>query len=99
MTTMMKRTRDLASSTWKRSTNPHKIDEAAMSDICPCCGARSYFPRTSTRDLAISVLCLALLVAIAILAAWATEQWMERESHRVLDRMIIWHEPVESWNR
>jgi hypothetical protein len=99
MTAMMKRTRGLASSTWKRWTNPQKTEEAAVNDICPCCGARSYFPRTSAKDIAISVLCSALLLAIAIPAAWATEQWMQRESHRILNHMMIWHEPIETWNR
>jgi hypothetical protein len=70
-----------------------------MSDICPYCGARGYFPRMSTRDIAISVLCSALLLAIAIPAAWATEQYMERESHRVLDHMMIWREPMENLDR
>jgi hypothetical protein len=39
-----------------------------------------------------------LLLAIAVLAAWATEQWVERQSHKVMDRMI-WREPIESWNQ
>jgi hypothetical protein len=33
-----------------------------------------------------------------MLACWKTEQWIERQGHRILDRMT-WHGPVESWNQ
>lgn len=99
MTTMMKRTTDPASSTWKRWMNPQKTEEANVNDICPCYGAKGYVPRTSARDIAISVLCWVLLLAFTVPAAWTTEQWMERESHRVLNHMMIWRESIESWNR
>jgi hypothetical protein len=29
---------------------------------------------------------------------WMSEQWIERQGHRILDRMTC-HEPVESWNQ
>ena len=38
------------------------------------------------------------LLSILVLACWITEQWIERQGHRILDRMT-WHEPVESWNQ
>jgi hypothetical protein len=81
--------------------NPTKTDEKAANDVCPCCGARGYTfaPRTTAKDIAITILCSILLLAIAIPAAWATEQWMERESQKIVSHMMIWHEPIESWNQ
>jgi hypothetical protein len=51
------------------------------------------------KDVAATVLCSILLLAIAIPAAWATEQWMERAGEKFVNHMTIWHEPIESWNR
>jgi hypothetical protein len=31
--------------------------------------------------------------------AWATEQWMEREEQKIVDHMMIWQDPIESWNQ
>ena len=39
MTMMVKRARDLASSTWKHWKGRQKTDETAVKHICPCCGA------------------------------------------------------------
>jgi hypothetical protein len=66
---------------------------------CPYCGARVYAPRTTAKDIVVTVLCTILLLAIAIPAVWATEQWMERESQKIISHMMIWHEPIESWNQ
>jgi hypothetical protein len=79
--------------------NSPKTDETTANDVCPFCGARAYTPRTTTKDIAVTVLCSILLLAIAIPAAWATEQWMEQASERFVNHMMIWHEPIESWNR
>jgi len=79
---------------------PRKTQEASANNVCPSCGARANAVRTSPtsiREIAVTVVCGSLLLAIAVPAAWATEQWLERQSHRVMDRMI-WREPVESWN-
>ena len=38
-------------------------------------------------------------VAIAIPAVWAREHWMERGSQKIIGHMMIWHEPIESWNQ
>lgn len=46
-----------------------------------------------------TILCSLLLLAIAIPAAWATEQWMEREGQRIVSHMMIWRELIESWNQ
>ena len=54
--------------------------------------------RPSIHEMTVNVVCASLLLAIAVPAAWATEQWVGRQSHKVMDRMI-WREPVESWNR
>lgn len=86
-------------STWKRWTNSRKTENAVMNDVCPCCGAKVYVSRTTVRDIALAVLCSVLLLAIAVPVAWATEQWMERQSQRIYDHMMILHEPIESWNQ
>jgi len=51
------------------------------------------------KDIAITILCSILLLATAIPAFWATEQWMEREGQKVVNHMMIWREPIESWNQ
>ena len=79
--------------------NPPKTEGTVANDACPCCGARVYAPRTTAKDIAITILCSILLLAIAIPTAWATEQWMERAGERFVNHMMIWHEPIESWNR
>jgi hypothetical protein len=79
--------------------NPPKTEEMAANDACPCCGARVYAPRATAKDVAITILCSILLLAITIPAAWATEQWMEREGQKVVNHMMIWREPIESWNQ
>ena len=79
--------------------NPPKTEDTAANQACPCCGARVYAPRTTAKDIAITFLCSILLLAIAIPAAWATEQWMEREGQKIVNHMMIWREPLESWNQ
>ena len=79
--------------------NPLKTEERAVNDVCPGCGARVYAPRTTAKDVAVTILCSILLLAIAIPAAWATEQWMERAGERFVNHMMIWREPIESWDR
>jgi hypothetical protein len=83
---------------WK---NPSKTDEKAANHVCPCCGVSgyTYAPRTTAKDIAITILCSILLLATAVPAAWATEQWMEREGQKIANHMMIWQEPVESWDR
>jgi hypothetical protein len=76
-----------------------KTEETTANDVCPCCGARVYAPRTTPKDVAVTVLCSILLLGIAIPAAWATEQRMEKAGERFVNHMMIWHEPIESWNR
>ena len=84
---------------WTSWMNPPKTEETAANDACPSCGARVYAPRTTTKDIAITILCSILLLATAIPAAWATEQWMEREVQKVVNHMMIWRDPIESWNQ
>jgi hypothetical protein len=45
-----------------------------------------------------AALCGALLLSVAVPACWATEQWVERQARRMLDR-AVWHEPLDDWNR
>jgi hypothetical protein len=79
--------------------NPPKTEGTAANEACPYCGARVYAPPTTAKDVAIIVLCPILLLAIAVPAAWATEQWMEREGQKVAHHMTIWREPIESWSQ
>jgi hypothetical protein len=95
----IKRIKGRVLSIWKSWMNPPKIEETVTNDACPCCGARVYTSRTTAKDVAVTVLCSALMLAIAIPAAWATEQWMERASQKVVNHMMIWWEPIESWNQ
>ena len=76
-----------------------KADETGANAVCPCCGTRlyPYVPRTTAQDIATTILCSILLLAIALPAAWATEQWMERENQKIVSHMLIWREPVENW--
>jgi hypothetical protein len=53
----------------------------------------------TVKDVAITILCSVLLLAIAIPAGWATEQWMERKGQQVVNHMMIWQDPIESWNQ
>jgi hypothetical protein len=76
----MKRNLARALSIWKSWMNPPKTEDKTANDVCPSCGARVYTPRTTTKDIAVTILCSILLLAIAIPAAWATEQWIDRES-------------------
>jgi hypothetical protein len=59
----------------------------------------AFAPRAKAKDVAITILCSILLLAIAIPAAWATEQWMEREGQKIVNYMMIWQDPIESWNQ
>jgi hypothetical protein len=79
--------------------NPAKTEDAGADDVCPCCGTRVGPSRTTAKDIAVTIICSILLLAIAVPAAWATEQWMERVGERFVNHMMIWHEPIESWNR
>jgi hypothetical protein len=79
--------------------NPTKTNETTAHDVCACCGAGgyTYAPRTTAKDVAVTILCPILLLAIAIPVAWATEQWMERAGERFVNHMMIWHEPLKSY--
>jgi hypothetical protein len=79
--------------------NPLKAEDRTANDQCPCCGGRVYTPRTTAKDVAVTILCSILLLAIAIPVVLATEQWMEREGQKIVNHMMIWHEPIENWNR
>lgn len=79
--------------------NPSKTEGTPENEACPYCGTRVYAPRTTPKDIAITILCSILLLTIAIPAAWATEQWMEREGQKLVSHMMIWQEPIESWNQ
>jgi hypothetical protein len=53
-------------------------------------------PSSKPGEIVVTAICSVLLLAIAIPAFWVTEQWIEKQSHRALDRMIIWRSPVDS---
>jgi hypothetical protein len=84
---------------WKNWKDSQKIELAAAYEDCPCCGGRVYTRRSTPGETVIAVLCSVLLLAIAFPTVYVTEQWFDRESHKVLDRMLIWREqPIEGWN-
>jgi hypothetical protein len=55
--------------------------------------------KATAKDVAVTVLCSALLLTIAIPAAWAKERWMQWEGQKVANHMMIWREPIESWSQ
>ena len=79
--------------------NSPKTEDKTANNVCSSCGARVYTPRTAAKDIAVTILCSILLLAIAIPAAWATEQWIDRDSQKVVSHMMVWREPIESWNQ
>jgi hypothetical protein len=91
--------KDQVLSIWKSSTNRPKTEIGTPNEVCPCCGARVYVARTTAKEVAIATLCLLLLLAIAIPAAWATEQWMESEGQKIAHHIMIWQEPIDGWSR
>jgi hypothetical protein len=83
---------------WKSWTDPQKIELAAAYEVCPCCGGRVFTRRSTPGEMAIAILCSVLLLALVLPTAYVTEQWIERQSHKILDRMVIWREPIDRWN-
>ena len=67
------------------------------NEVCPRCGAQITQSRVSFREMAVTALCGCLLLAILVPACWMTEQWIERQSVRIFDR-LVWHEPLDGWN-
>ena len=86
------------SRTWKSWTNSQKTEDAATKNVCPYCCGRVQMPSSTPGEIVGTAICSVLLLAITIPAFWVTEQWIERQSHRFLDRIVIWREPAESWN-
>jgi len=85
-------------SRWRNWTGLQGTRGAGTNEICPPCGAQITPSRLSLREIAITAVCWTLVLSILMLACWKTEQWIERQGHRILDRRT-WHEPVESWNQ
>jgi hypothetical protein len=81
---------------WLDSGSSHR--PAGKNEICPRCGAQITPSGLSLREIALTAVCGTLVLSMLMLACWTTEQWIERQGHRILDRMT-WHEPVESWNQ
>jgi hypothetical protein len=46
--------------------------------------------------MAVSVVCVTLVLLFLIPTWRLTERWLDQQSQRFLDRMI-WREPVENW--
>ena len=85
-------------SRWRNWAGSQGASRARTNEICPRCGAQITQSRLSLREIALTGVCGTLVLSILMLACWTAEQWIERQDHRILDRMT-WHEPVESWNQ
>lgn len=69
-----------------------------MHDICPRCGTEVTPSRPSRRELVVTAMCGSILFSILVPACWMTEQWIERQGQRILNR-AVWHEPLENWSQ
>ena len=74
-----------------------ETQESGKHEICPHCGAPIVSSRMSLREMAVSALCVSLLLFILVSAFLIAEPWLEEAGHRLVDRMA-WHEPLDSWN-
>ncbi len=97
MTRMMKWARSFASN-WRRLKEQAEVPKSANREQCPRCGAPIIPLRLTIREIVIAGLCGALFLSVVVPACWATEQWVERQAQRMLDR-TMWHEPLDDWNR
>lgn len=53
--------------------------------------------RTSSREIAVAVVCGGLLLAVLMLAGYVAIEWMERHGFKVFEDPV-WHEPLDSWS-
>jgi hypothetical protein len=95
----MKELKQSIASIGKRIAGPGKSQESKESDPCPYCGARSNVSHPSSmsiREMAVSGVSI-MLVLVILVPTWSlAERWLDRQSQRVLDRMI-WRGPAENW--
>jgi hypothetical protein len=68
------------------------------ADRCPHCGAPIASSWASLRAMAVSAVCGAVLISICIPVILITVRWAKDKANRSTDRMV-WHEPLDSWNR
>ena len=66
------------------------------AEACPYCGRQKDYDRITLGELATSILCGILLVAIAIPLICVTEHLLEQQGQRSLDH-LIWRERIENW--
>lgn len=66
------------------------------SGACPYCGRQKEYDRISLGELATSILCAILLMAIAIPLVCVTERWLEHQGQKSFDN-LIWHERIDRW--
>jgi len=97
MTLIVKPTRNFGSNLW-RWTKQAEVSTSTSHEQCSRCGAPIIPHRLSLRELVGGALCGVLLLSIIVPACWATEQWVERQARRLLDR-AVWHEPLDDWNQ
>src|ERR1035438_7877023 len=93
----MRMTKEAIETIWKVLTGPGKTQGSSVNEVCPACGARATSPRPSIREVVLTTVSGCLLVAMLMFTCCITEQWIEREGHRILDNMV-WHEPLDSWS-
>jgi hypothetical protein len=82
----------------QRNRVPPQVKQGAgMNEVCPHCDAQFTSSRLSLREMILATVCGSLLLLILVPAGWMAEQWIEKQGHRILDRMT-WHEPLDRWS-
>lgn len=70
--------------------------QSLPSEACPYCGHQKEYDRISLGELATSIVCAILLMAIAIPLVCVTEHWLEHQGQKSFEN-LIWHERIEQW--
>jgi hypothetical protein len=71
-------------------------DQLLPTEACPYCGRQRECDRISLREMAISILCAILLIAIAIPLVCVTERWLDQQARKSSDN-LVWRERIERW--
>jgi hypothetical protein len=70
--------------------------QSLPAEACPYCGRQKEYDRISLGELATSILCVILLMAIAVPLVCIAEHWLEHQGQKSFDN-LIWRERIENW--